>query len=96
MLRLLLPLLLCACAPTPWIVRHHCEPPPSTLGPFGQVRCSDPAIIAQACLYSYQEQGIDCWEQLERPTCSGEWDETAHYCGIYAPDDAAAWDGGGP
>ena len=86
-----LPLVLvCACAPPPWIVVRHCTPL-VMLPPFEVSRCSDLDIPYAACLYEYREQGLACTEQIERTTCGGEWDEAAHICTIYSPDDPDEW-----
>ena len=83
--------LLAACAPTPWLVSRHCTEPPASIGPAQLVRCSDEEHACRACLYVHREEGIDCRWQLERATCDGLWDLTAHSCGIHGPYAPEAW-----
>jgi hypothetical protein len=71
-----------SCAPSPWLVSHRCTEPPAALGPAKLSRCSDAAHPCRACLYTYAEEGLTCRWQLERATCDGLWDLTAHECGI--------------
>ena len=83
---------LVACTPvTPWLVTRHCTHP-YEIAEFTVTRCSDIDMPYAACLYEHKEEGIDCVEQLERATCDGEWDEAAHYCGIYSPSAPEDWE----
>jgi len=77
-----------ACAPAPLLAFNRCTPPPERIGPAELSRCTEDGPPCRACLYTYAEEGVSCRWQLNRSTCDGLWDLTAHECGVYSEPEA--------